>query len=318
MLKPQVPQSPLPRPLAPTSGSPRSATQEIPPPPQSEIRPVVVIPLYKLELSALEWASFASITSVLALHPIAILAPRRLAPLLGDWLAARLDLAALHLQLHLVDDHWLADVPAYNHLMLQPWFYEHYQGYSHLLIAQLDSYVFRDELLLWCRQPYAYLGAPIYPEGAAYGEAGCQAVGCGGFSLRALAAFRQAFARNPRLVGLADLPSVIRGYNLRGAGVRLLRLLRLLLSGDCRLRQRHNLVQRRLGLNEDVIFGAVLPRLLPWFTVPDYATACRFCLDRYVERDLAAQAGLPFGAHGWFKNPAAVAAWRAHIPALQA
>ena len=217
-----------------------------------------------------------------------------------------------------MDDPWLADVPAYNHLMLQPWFYEHYQGFSHLLIAQLDSYVFRDELLHWCRQPYAYLGAPIYPEGAAYGEAGCQAVGCGGFSLRALAAFSQAFARNPRLVGLADLPSVIRGYNLRGAWVRLLRLLRLLLSGDCRLRQRHNLVQRRLGLNEDVIFGAVLPRLLPRFTVPDYATACRFCLDRYVERDLADLAGLPFGAHGWFKNPAAVAAWRAHIPALQA
>ncbi|MFM9101565.1 MAG: DUF5672 family protein [Cyanobium sp.] len=298
----------MPRPLAP-SLDPQLA---------SEIRPVVVIPLYKLELSALEWASFASITSVLAPHPIAILAPRRFAPLLGDWLAARLDLAVLQLQLHLVDAPLLADVPAYNHLMLQPWFYEHYQGFSHLLIAQLDSYVFRDELLHWCRQPYAYLGAPIYPEGAAYGEAGCQAVGCGGFSLRALAAFRKAFARNPRLVGLADLPSVIRGYNLRGAGVRLLRLLRLLLSGDCRLRQRHNLVQRRLGLNEDVIFGKVLPRVLPWFTVPDYATACRFCLDRYVERDLADLAGLPFGAHGWFKTPAAVAAWRAHIPALQA
>jgi hypothetical protein len=40
---------------------------------------------------------------------------------------------------------WL-NVPAYNHLLLTPWFYDHYQGYSHLLIAQLDSYVFRDEL----------------------------------------------------------------------------------------------------------------------------------------------------------------------------
>jgi hypothetical protein len=205
---------------------------------------------------------------VLASHPIAILAPRRFAPLLGDWLAARLDLAALQLHLHLVDDHWLADVPAYNHLMLQPWFYEHYQGFSHLLIAQLDSYVFGDHLLHWCGQPYAYLGAPIYPEGAAYGEAGCQAVGCGEFSLRTLAAFRQAFACNPRLVGLADLLRVIRGYNLRGAAVRLLRLLRLLLSGDCRLRQRHNLVQRRLGQNEDVIFAEVLPRVLPGSRFP--------------------------------------------------
>jgi hypothetical protein len=278
----------------------------------------VVIPLYKLELSSLEWASFATVTSVLRHHPIAILAPRRFAPHLHAWLKARLDPSALELQHHLVEDRWLASVPAYNQLMLQPWFYDRYQNYSHLLIAQLDSYVFRDELMQWCSQPFAYLGAPIYPDGAAYGEAGCQALGAGGFSLRAVTAFRRAFKHNPRLLGLMDLPSVIRGYNPRGALVRAARLLRLLVSGDCRLHQHHNLVQRLIGLNEDVVFAAVLPRLLPWFRVPDYATACSFALDRYVERDLPGVAGLPFGAHGWYKDPARVAAWRPHIPALQA
>lgn len=277
----------------------------------------MVIPLYKLELSSLEWASFASVTAVLGQHQLAILAPQRFAPVLNDWLAARLDLTSLNLQLHLVDDRWLADVPAYNHLLLTPWFYDHYQGYSHLLIAQLDSYVFRDELISWCRKPFAYIGAPIYPEGAPYGGRGCQAVGCGGFSLRAVEPFRQALRCNPRLLGLADLPDVMRGYNLRGALVRALRLLRLLLSGDGRLSQRRNTAQRLLGLNEDVIFGSIVPRLLPWFTVADYATARRFALDRYVDRDLAALPGLPFGAHGWFSRPATVAAWLPHIPALQ-
>lgn len=88
----------------------------------------MVIPLYKLELSSLEWASFASVTAVLGQHPLAILAPQRFAPVLNDWLAARLDLTSLNLQLHLVDDRWLADVPAYNHLLLTPWFYDHGLG----------------------------------------------------------------------------------------------------------------------------------------------------------------------------------------------
>lgn len=279
------------------------------------VHPVVVIPIYRLYLSEYEWRSLSSITSVLFRHSISILVPRAIVADLLDVLASRLNLGVLKLQCHVVDDHWLDSVASYNHLMLTPWFYNYYQDFSHLLIAQLDSYVFRDELAYWCALPYAYIGAPIYPEGSVYGEANCQAIGCGGFSLRNIEAFRCALRLDPQILAFAGLPGFLRGYNLKGRLFRLFRFCLCLLLGDRCLAQKSNHLYRLLGLNEDVIFGKYLPLILPWFAVPDYQTACLFALDNHVKEDLSRMDNVPFGAHAWYARPSTLEAWDPMIAA---
>ena len=58
------------------------------------------------------------------------------------------------------DDAFFTDIHAYNTLMLSPEFYERFTAYRYILIAQLDTYIFRDELQAWCARGYDYVGAP--------------------------------------------------------------------------------------------------------------------------------------------------------------
>ena len=61
----------------------------------------------------------------------------------------------------------------------------------------------------------------------------------------------------------------------------------------------------RCGLNEDLVFGLLVPRIFVGFLVPDPATAAHFALDanpdffygRYFSSDC-----LPFGCHAWEKS----------------
>ena len=87
-----------------------------------------------------------------------------------------------------------------------------------MLIYQLDAYVFRDELLQWCRRGYDYIGAPWIPYGKYLGTFGklymnvrfslyflhktirhhkffMYQVGNGGFSLRKISKFKQITAK---------------------------------------------------------------------------------------------------------------------------
>ena len=67
--------------------------------------------------------------------------------------------------------------------MISSLFYETFKAYKYLLIYQLDSYVFRDELPQWGKKGYAYIGAPWF-ENDNYGKMYLKDVGNGGFSFR--------------------------------------------------------------------------------------------------------------------------------------
>ncbi|MCK5681152.1 hypothetical protein KAI46_10130 [bacterium] len=49
---------------------------------------------------------------------------------------------------------------AYNKLLVFPGFWDAFPSFEYMLIAQLDAFVFRDNLDEWCRKGYAYIGAP--------------------------------------------------------------------------------------------------------------------------------------------------------------
>ena len=83
------------------------------------------------------------------------------------------------------DDSYFADVSGYSCLLLMPDFYRCFGGYTHMLIYQLDGWVFRDELDEWCGKEYEYIGAPFYLQN---GVKQLAVVGNGGVSLRNIAA----------------------------------------------------------------------------------------------------------------------------------
>ena len=81
------------------------------------------------------------------------------------------------------DDSFFADIHGYNRLLIEQQFYKAFQSFDYILIYQLDAFVFRDELNVWCNMKFDYIGAPwsglnIYKSEPLIG------VGNGGFSLR--------------------------------------------------------------------------------------------------------------------------------------
>src|SRR4029079_3572600 len=48
----------------------------------------------------------------------------------------------------------------YNRLMNIPYFYRHFLEYDYILIYQLDTFVFENNLEEWCNMNIDYVGAP--------------------------------------------------------------------------------------------------------------------------------------------------------------
>ena len=78
---------------------------------------------------------------------------------------------------------YFASISGYNKLLISLNFYREFVKYKHILLYQLDAYVFRNDLEFWCQAGYDYIGAP-WTGLHAYDEKPLIGVGNGGFSLR--------------------------------------------------------------------------------------------------------------------------------------
>lgn len=59
------------------------------------------------------------------------------------------------------DQKWFASYGAYNRLCMSKCFYAAFTQYDYMLIAQTDTWIFKDELQHWCNCGYDYIGAPL-------------------------------------------------------------------------------------------------------------------------------------------------------------
>lgn len=238
----------------------------------------VVIPIYRPTLSALDRVSLSQTVRVLGSHPLVVVHPEGL------------DTSALAAEFPLLEfkafaPEFFAGVEGYNRFMLSEDFYSAFLDYEYILIAQLDVYVFRDELDDWCRRGYDYVGAPwigrdVYrlplvrqfvqlysawkrrrgqrTQFDRYGR-----VGNGGFSLRRV---------KSHLDVLRQLPDVVRLY------------------ADTN--------NRRHLFNEDTFWGMEPPS----FRYPSQEEALLFSYNKYPELSYRLTGGAtPFGCHGWTK-----------------
>lgn len=133
---------------------------------------VVVIPVYKENLSESEKASLSQVRSVLYKYDICFIAPQKM--------------KSFFTEKNIQAEYWLdenfADVSAYSHLLLTEEFYRRFSAYEYMLVYQLDAFVFSDMLEEFCDMGYDYIGAPM-PVLSSWRKMNTR-VGNGGFSLR--------------------------------------------------------------------------------------------------------------------------------------
>jgi hypothetical protein len=256
------------------------------PSPPSASRPVVVIPVYRPALSAPEKLSVERAVETLGQHAICFIGPSHL----HDHLASLCRHYGRQVQTTVFDDHYFSGIKGYNSLMRARGFYAAFSAYSHILIAQTDTLVLRDDLQAWCDQDYAYIGAPWFVGGSQPRQPlEFMGVGNGGFSLRRIADFLRVL-RQPR-----HIPNFIKsrkgGADGHGSLVRRFKHAWLLA---------YNFEPLFPTSNEDFFWGILVPAACPFFRVPGLDTASRFAFEvepRYLH---ALNGGrLPFGCHAW-------------------
>jgi Protein of unknown function (DUF5672) len=169
------------------------------------------------------------------------------------------------------ESHYFQSIVGYNHLLLNPAFYQQFIDYEFMLILQTDAILLRDDLDYWCGQPFDYVGAP-WPDGYELyvnagrfeGDNGKRVkvhVGNGGLSLRRL---------DKTLSLLKEFNEIVQLFESTGS-------------------------------SEDLFFS-VMAALSNDFIVPNEMIASRFSMELSPTSYLKLNGGrLPMGGHAWWK-----------------
>lgn len=175
-----------------------------------------------------------------------------------------------------------ASIPGYNRLLLSQSFYTRFLDYEFLLILQTDAIVLRDELDLWCAQPFDYVGAP-WPDGVELfvnagvfeggnGKRVRAHVGNGGLSLRRVRKCLALLREFKDIVGVFE----------------------------------------RTGSSEDLFFS-IMGELSADFILPNEVIASRFSLELKPSYYFGINGGrAPMAGHAWWKYEPDF--WRGFLP----
>lgn len=107
------------------------------------------------------------------------------------------------------DNKYFKSTDTYSQLLINYDFYNSFSDYEYMYIYQLDCYIFKDELNLWCSKDYDYIGGPILSTDCGWdtvkkaktkkGIKWTPYVGNGGFSLRKISTFKEICDPNGEL-----------------------------------------------------------------------------------------------------------------------
>ena len=248
----------------------------------------VVTPIYKSSLDQDEKLALFNNLERLAQRPWILIHPPSNRSLIEAIIAQhpKILINTIELEAHNFDS-----IRSYNKMLLSSWFYRHFKPYTHILIAQLDTLIFGDQLSEWISLGFAYVGSPWYlgidnPKHPLQWLGG----GNGGLSLRHIQASLEVLAKPRWLYG------AIRSYEHQSLPAEWLRAevraLRQLL-------ERSNGQSRTPQMYEDLFWSFIAPRLSPGYQVAPPEVAINFAWELHP-RDQYQRAGkLPFGCHAW-------------------
>lgn len=147
---------------------------------------IVVIPVYKSAPKVTEVASFRQCIKVLKSFDLCLITYEELDLTVYIRIAKEY---SKKITVKCFERHFFTSVAGYNKLCYNIDFYSAFYNYDYMLIYQLDAWVFRDELKMWCEKGYDYIGSPFFKDisskepNSLYTKEMLN-VGNGGFSLR--------------------------------------------------------------------------------------------------------------------------------------
>lgn len=251
----------------------------------------VVIPFYKDNLTKLEIIAIEQCFKVLGGYTIIPVMPQSLTL---PTRAAKYSFApALKF-----DDKYFDGIQGYNELMLSALFYDAFLDYEYILIYQLDAFVFKDELLLWCGKNFDYIGAPWlrefdYPD-----------------IVKAVKTKFQKITHTRFNIQVGGLPSPLQFEDKVGNGGLSLRRV----SKFYKLcNSMHREIAIYLGrnehqYNEDAFWSIEVNRKRKILNIPGLKEGLKFAVELFPARAIKINKGdLPFGCHAWDKH---LSIWR--------
>jgi len=173
-------------------------------------------------------------------------------------------------------------------LLISREFYESFADYEYILLYELDSLVFSDQLGYWCKKGYDYIGAPWIKSQMVKRYDFPDAVGNGGFALRKVESFIKAIemGQHPLKAIWREVKSAFKNRRFDG----LLQKIRDLWLNT----------PKRTKLIEDRWFSFKAKNYYTEFKVAPvdeglrfaFETGPRYCFERNNRQ-------LPFGCHAW-------------------
>jgi hypothetical protein len=262
----------------------------------------VIIPVYKETPTNEELVSLTQCFKILHGHPIIFIAPASLDTHFYQALTAKNSFLVERFE-----DFHFNNITAYNRLMLRTHFYKRFKLYDYILLYQLDAYVFKDELIYWCRAGYDYIGAPWFVNwDKAQQNAEFSGVGNGGFSLRNVKSFLRGLSSFHYLMSPALVLTTMRKEGLTFPSVKRA-------IGDLTIRNNTYSRFNNYMDNEDIFWGLFVPQKFPAFRVAPVEIASRFAMEVNARTLFEKNSRtLPFGCHAWVKYD--IDFWRQFIP----
>jgi len=264
-----------------------------------DIRPVVVMPVYRLPLLPDDELSLQYLNRNLEKHDKVLCVPESLnlnsSELLRGYECMRFP------------DYYFKSTHSYSRLLMSHSFYEAFRSWSHLLVYQLDCLVFNDELIEWCSKDYDYIGSPWVNKYFLDNPSdGLWRVGNGGFSLRNIQSFleilnTQVYSGSlyadggPRPWRASTPESELGAYSQF-----------LPLSFQPKVDRRYistiNEECKSYIFNEDAFWSFEAPKVNAHFKVMSPSDALAFAFEMSPAWCFIENGGkLPFGCHAWNK-----------------
>lgn len=255
-------------------------------------RAVVVIPIYKEELSQSERKSFAQALKIFDPKKIILFGPH------GISLKAYETAGDRTFQVRYFDAGFFKGVAGYNKLLLSRSFYKAFDDFEFMLIYQLDAWVFSDQLDSWCDKNYSYIGAPWFENFSTITDATeLWAVGNGGFSLRKIEACLDVLDSRKKVFSFKFLWAKYHKYS---PVQRLMRLPKMLIQFFFRNNTSH--LYELFGENEDHFWSFHAEKIDEAFKVSPIEDALDFAFECNPRRMYELnQNKIPFGIHAWEK-----------------
>lgn len=247
----------------------------------------VVIPIYQARLSPSEQLALDRCMEVLGNHPIAIVKPESL----------HLEQIFNRYRMILPEsfrDEFFTDVRAYNRMMLSDEFYARFAPFEFILVYQLDSFLFSDQLMDWCSREYDYIGAPWLPPGRMPS----------GFLYTLIAARRKLHRLlnwRARSKDHVSKPQFAYSTGNGGFSLRRVSAMRRVLANLSRRAERYRLGRAR-SWHEDIFFSVEANRYCTHIRLPSVRESVYFSWETNpAAASQLTQGVLPFGCHGWNK-----------------